>query len=305
MSEQGSTMEANQSSSTNNAGQHRILIVSGLSGAGKSQALNVLEDIGFFCVDNLPLPLLEGFLAFCSGSGDDLTRVAVGMDVRGRLDLSKYPGAFAQLREEGYPIEVLFLEADEKTLYDRYRETRRPHPLEASGSVLELIRRERAALSVLRTSADWVIDSTNLSIHELRRQIMRQFEPRAASGSMHVTLLSFSYRHGVPYEADLIFDVRFLPNPHFVSGLRELDGRNKQVSDYIFSHDISRDFLSRLASFCEFLLPQYQREGKNYLTICIGCTGGKHRSVATVEALRRVLSRQELKLEVIHRELPG
>jgi UPF0042 nucleotide-binding protein len=281
----------------------RTLIVTGLSGAGKSQALKVLEDIGFFCVDNLPLPLLENFLEFCGTSGEELSSIAVGMDVRGRGDPSGYPGAFSMLRSHGHPIEVLFLEAEDRTLYTRYRETRRPHPLEPGGSVLDVIRREREALAPLRGAANWVIDTSSLSIHELRRQLIRQFQP-AAEGAMAVTLMSFGFRYGVPFDVDLVFDVRFLPNPHFVSGLRELDGRNVQVSDYIFAHEVSREFLARTVAFLEFLLPQYQREGKTYLTIGIGCTGGQHRSVALVEALRASLERHGVRLEVRHRDLP-
>ncbi len=282
--------------------ERRILIVSGLSGAGKSQALKVLEDVGYFCVDNLPLPLLEGFLVFCRDSGPELRRVAVGMDVRGHKDPTSYPEAFSALRSQGHPIEVLFLEADDKTLHARYRETRRPHPLVADGSIPELIRQEREALEPLRESADWVIDTSELSIHDLRRQLIRHFEP-SGKGGVTVTLYSFSFRHGIPYDADLVFDVRFLPNPHFVEGLTELDGRNRQVADYVFGHKVSQEFMSRLMGLLEFLLPQYEREGKSYLTIAIGCTGGQHRSVAVVEEIRKAFSRAGVKMEVHHREL--
>ncbi len=280
----------------------RILIVSGLSGAGKTQALKVLEDIGYFCVDNLPLPLLEDFLAFCRKSGPDLRRVAIGMDVRGRKDAGMYLDAFSHLREQGYPIELLFLEADDKTLHARYRETRRPHPMVATGSVPELIRQERKALAPLRRAADWTVDTSTLSIHDLRRQLIRQFEP-SGTERIKVTLYSFSFRRGIPYDADLVFDVRFLPNPHFVEGLTELDGRNRKVADYVFGHDVSRDFMTRLIDLLEFLLPQYEHEGKSYLTIAIGCTGGQHRSVAVVEEVAKTLSLGGVRLEVRHREL--
>ncbi len=282
--------------------RRRILIVSGLSGAGKSQALKVLEDIGYFCVDNLPLPLLGDFLAFCQKSGSGLRRVAVGMDVRGHEDPTSYPDAFSGLRSQGYPIEILFLEADDKTLHARYRETRRPHPLVATGSVPNLIRRERAALGPLRDASDWVIDTSELSIHDLRRQLIRQFEP-SGTGGVKVTLYSFSFRHGLPYDADLVFDVRFLPNPHFVEGLTEFDGRNRQVADYVFGHKVSQEFMTRLIGFLEFLLPQYEHEGKSYLTIAIGCTGGQHRSVAVVEEVGKTLGRSGVRIEVHHREL--
>jgi len=281
----------------------RVVIVTGLSGAGKSQALKVFEDIGYFCVDNLPIPLLDGFLEFCRGVGAEASRVAIGMDIRGLSNPNDYPATFRKLRETGYHLEVLFLEADEKTLFGRYRETRRPHPLARNGTVIDTIRRELEVLSPLRSLADSCIDTTGMSIHTLRRQLGQKFDPAAADGSIRVHLLSFGYRFGVPFESDLVFDVRFLPNPHFVPELQPLDGRDARVSDYVFGHELSRDFLSRLMGFLEFLLPQYRREGKTYLTIGIGCTGGQHRSVAMVEALRAQLDFQGAVLEARHREL--
>ncbi len=282
----------------------RTVIVSGLSGAGKSLALKVLEDIGFFCVDNLPLPLLEAFLEFRARSGEDLSRIAIGMDVRGRVDPAEYTEAFERLRRSGYALEVLFLDADDRILHARYRESRRPHPLEGV-EVLDVIRLERVQLAPLRATADLVVDTSALNVHELRRRLIREFEPGATPAAFQITLLSFAYRFGVPFEADLVFDVRFLPNPHFVPGLRELDGRDDQVQGYIFEHEVSQEFLTRLESFLEFLLPHYRREGKTYLTIALGCTGGQHRSVALVETLRNHLSFQGIPLEVRHRDLPG
>lgn len=278
------------------------VVVSGLSGAGKSQALKVLEDLGYFCIDNLPLPMLRSCLDFCRSSEQEISRVAIGMDVRAGRQLEAISQALSDLRSEGQPLEVLFLEADDKTLFTRFRESRRPHPLEAHGSIPEKIGIERQALRPLREVADWILDTSGLSIHELRRRLIQHFEP-AASGSMQVTLLSFGYRYGVPFEADLVFDVRFLPNPHFVPDLREHDGRNPDVSGYVFQQTISQEFMGRLEPFLEFLLPQYQREGKTYLTIAVGCTGGKHRSVAVVEALRGLIERSGLTAAVRHRDL--
>lgn len=282
----------------------RVVIVSGLSGAGKSQALKVLEDCDYYCVDNLPLELLRSFLELTVRGDGVPPRVAIGMDVRARQRLDAFPAAFSALREEGFPITVLFLEADDKTLFSRYRETRRPHPLEASGSIPELVAREREALEPIRSVADHVVDTSSLSIHELRRRLVLHYEPQL-SGAMKLMLISFGYRFGVPFEADLVFDVRFLPNPHFVPHLRPKDGRDADVSGYVFSHDLTQDFMARLTSFLEFLLPQYQQEGKTMLTIAIGCTGGQHRSVAMVEALRVQLAAHGLPLETRHRELAG
>lgn len=282
----------------------RVVVVSGLSGAGKSQALKVLEDLGFFCIDNLPLPLLQGFLDYCRDEEKTVAKVAIGMDVRaGKLE--HLPLALEGLRDQGHPLELLFLEADDKTLFTRFRENRRPHPLDTTGVISELIQLERQALKALREGADWIVDTSHLSIHELRRRLVQHYVPGSVSAPMQLTLLSFGYRYGLPFEADLVFDVRFLPNPHFVAELRPLDGRDARVSGYVFEHAISQEFLNRLEQFILFLLPQYQREGKAFLTIGIGCTGGKHRSVALVEALRRKVVELGMPVEVRHRDVGG
>lgn len=282
----------------------RVVVVSGLSGAGKSQALKVLEDLGFFCIDNLPLPLLRGFLEYSRAQENAADRVAIGMDVRaGKLE--DLPGALQSFREQGYPLELLFLEADDKTLFTRFRENRRPHPLDTTGVISELIQLERHALRTLRESADWIVDTSHLSIHELRRRLVQHYAPGAVAGQMQINLVSFGYRYGIPFEADLVFDVRFLPNPHFVAELRPFDGRDARVSGYIFEHAISHSFLERLEQFVLFLLPHYQREGKAFLTIGIGCTGGKHRSVALVEALRQKVVEAGMAVEVRHRDVGG
>lgn len=280
----------------------RIVVVSGMSGAGKSQALKVLEDLGFFCIDNLPVPMLHGFLDFCKNSETPMSRVAIGMDVRAGRQLEQLPRLLTELRGHGHVLEILFLEADDKTLFTRFRESRRPHPLEAQGAVSELIALERQALAEVRTDADWIVDTSGLSIHELRRRLIQHYDP-SALGAMRVTLISFGYKYGVPFEADLLFDVRFLPNPYFVPGLKEQDGRNPTVAAYVFDSAVSRAFFERLEALLEFLLPQYQREGKTYLTIAVGCTGGKHRSVASVERLSTLVSQAGLSVDVRHRDL--
>ena len=286
------------------ASTQRTVVVSGMSGAGKSQALKVLEDLGFFCIDNLPVPMLHGFLDFCRNSETPIPRVAIGMDVRAGRQLEQLPAFLAGLRNEGHPLELLFLEADDKTLFTRFRESRRPHPMEAQGAISELIALERQALAPVRADADWIVDTAGLSIHELRRRLIQHFEP-SALGAMRVTLVSFGYKFGMPFEADLVFDVRFLPNPYFVPELKAFDGRTPEVAAYVFDSPVSRAFFERLEPLLEFLLPQYQREGKTYLTIAVGCTGGKHRSVASVERLSALVARAGLPVDIRHRDLQG
>lgn len=279
-----------------------LLIVTGLSGAGKSQTLKILEDIGFFCVDNLPLALIHNFFSFCQESVGSLRQVAIGMDARGLDDLTSYPMAFQSLQSQGYPLKILFLDADEKVLFSRYRESRRPHPLERKGSVTGVINYERQLLEPLRNMADYIIDTSVLSVHDLRRRLVGLFNT-TDSEKLKIRIMSFSYRTGVPFEADLVFDVRFLPNPFFVSNLKDFDGRNIQVSSYILKHDVSQEFISKLCDFFKFLLPQFQWEGKKYLTIAIGCTGGKHRSVAISEYLYSYFISMGEGVELFHREL--
>jgi UPF0042 nucleotide-binding protein len=280
-----------------------FVVITGLSGAGKSFAIKCFEDMGFFCVDNLPTTLMPTFADLIARSGQKVDRVALGVDVREGEYLDHLLDVIAELRRRGHAVEVLFLEASEETLVRRYRETRRRHPLAPDGNVLDGIRAERKAMSHMREVADRIVDTSGLTVHQFKDLLIEAYvTPRDRPG-LAVSLVSFGFKHGIPYDADLVFDLRFLPNPHFVEALRAHDGRDREVTDFVFSHAESRDLLARLKDLVRFLLPLYQREGKAYLTIALGCTGGKHRSVAFVETLRAFLEDMGLTPLVRHRDL--
>ncbi|HJV58721.1 MAG TPA: RNase adapter RapZ [Methylomirabilota bacterium] len=282
----------------------RFVIITGLSGAGKSYAIKCLEDLGYFCVDNLPTTLIPTFAELCANSSRGIQAIALGVDVREGEYLVNMVETIEELRSRGHRVDVLFLEASDETLVRRYHETRRRHPLAGEGNVLDGIRAERKALAHLREIANRVIDTTSLTVHQLKDQMVHSYGPQAAKGGgLTVSLVSFGFKHGVPYDADLVFDVRFLPNPHFVDRLRALDGRDPAVEEFVMSFSESRELLSRLEGLLKFLLPLYEREGKAYLTVAIGCTGGRHRSVMLVEALRSFLTGLGLSPIVRHRDL--
>lgn len=281
----------------------RFVIITGLSGAGKSYAIKCLEDLGYFCVDNLPTTLIPTFAELCMQSSRGIRSIALGVDVREGEYLANLVETLQELRARGHQADVLFLEASDETLVRRYHETRRRHPLAGDGNVLDGIRAERKALAHLREIADRIIDTSALTVHQLKEQVVQSYGPRAASGALTVALVSFGFKHGVPYDADLVFDVRFLPNPHFVDRLRALDGRDAAVGEFVLSSSESRELLRRLEDLLRFLLPLYQREGKAYLTVALGCTGGRHRSVTLVEALRSFVAGLGLSPVVRHRDL--
>jgi UPF0042 nucleotide-binding protein len=280
-----------------------FVVLTGLSGAGKSYAIKSFEDMGSFCVDNLPTTLIPTFADLVARAGQRVERVALGVDVREGEYLTHLLGTLAELRKRGHHVEVLFLEASEETLVRRYRETRRRHPLAPEGNVLDGIRAERKALSHLREVADRIIDTSTLTVHQLKDLLLEHYgAPRRRRG-LSVSLVSFGFKHGVPFDADLVFDVRFLPNPHFVEGLRPLDGRDARVRGFVMQHAESKELARRLQEFLDFVLPAYQREGKAYLTVAIGCTGGRHRSVALVEELRAAIERHDVGVTVVHRDI--
>lgn len=281
----------------------RFVIVSGLSGAGKSYAIKCLEDLDYFCVDNLPTTLIPTFAELCAHSSREIRNIALGVDARGGEYLPHLLEILQELRAKGHVPEVLFLEAADETLVRRYHETRRRHPLAGDGSVLDGIQAERKALANLREVADRIIDTTGLTVHQLKERMVAAYAVPREAGALTVSLVSFGFKHGLPYDADLVFDVRFLPNPHFVPSLRANDGRDARVAEFIFAHDESMRLLARLEDFVDFLLPLYQREGKAYLTVAVGCTGGRHRSVAVVEALRTHLEGLGFPPVVRHRDL--
>jgi UPF0042 nucleotide-binding protein len=286
------------------AGAPRFVVVTGMSGAGKSQAIRALEDLGYYCVDNLPILLIPS-LADLSLAGDgDARRAAVVVDVREGRSLTMFPAVYRRLKQQfGDAIRLVFLEAGDTSILRRFSETRRPHPLATGRSVSEAIREERRVLSSIRKLADKILDTSALNVHELRKRILESVGGTGVTAPLGVNIVSFGFRRGVPPEADLVFDVRFLPNPHFVPSLRPWTGRSSKVSRYVLRTKPAQRFLRLTASLLKFLLPQYVAEGKTYLTVAIGCTGGRHRSVAIAEALgRRLKTMRNVELRIRHRD---
>lgn len=268
---------------------HPFIVLTGLSGSGKSQAIRALEDLGYFCVDNLPTTLIPTLAKLSLRAGGDIEKVAIVVDVREGNFLSSFPKIFHKLRKTPRlnPI-LIFLEASHTALVRRFSETRRPHPLAPDRSVSEGIRDERARLNAIRDLADEIVDTSDMTVHELRQFFMALSRDRTRAGLV-VTLLSFGYKHGVPVDADLMFDVRCLPNPHFVPALRRRTGRDRAVATFMERDTSSREFMDRLEEYLRYVIPHHIAEGKSYLTIAVGCTGGRHRSVMIAERLRRAL----------------
>jgi UPF0042 nucleotide-binding protein len=279
----------------------QLVILTGLSGSGKSTILKAFEDLGFYCVDNLPVELIPTFSDLNMSAGGEIQRAALLVDAREGEQLAKLPALFRQLRKE-YSATLVFIEASEEALLRRFSETRRPHPLGRDLPVREGLRRERELMESIRKLADVVIDTTKFNVHELRDFITERFKS-AGRKPLLVSLVSFGYRFGIPSDADLVFDVRFLPNPHFVPRLRRLSGKHPRVARYIRSFPQTGEFLRRIEGLLAYLIPHYIREGKSYLTIAIGCTGGRHRSVALAEAVRRALARRGYTAQVLHRDI--
>jgi UPF0042 nucleotide-binding protein len=285
----------------------RVVVISGLSGSGKTTAIKALEDIGFFCVDNLPVVLFPTFVDLCSQSAGQITKAALVVDIRGKGFLEGARQIIQQVREEGYPTDVLFLESSNEILVRRYRETRRQHPLAIGRPVLEGIEQERDGLRIMRDMADKVMDTSEFSVHELQDEIRSYFSNESKLRKMTITLLSFGYSYGIPHEADLVVDVRFLPNPYFVEELKRLTGEDKQVAEYVLRCDETKGFLKRFQELVGFLIPLYQKEGKTYLTIAVGCTGGRHRSIVVANSLEGYLQKNlkggDVILRTTHRDI--
>lgn len=279
-----------------------IIIVTGLSGSGKSTALKTLEDIGFYCVDNLPVVLLSGFIELCHASSASIARIALGIDIREGVFLQNCLPEIEELRTAGHRIEVLFLECDEDVLIQRFSETRRQHPASKNGSVREGIRVERHTLSALRTSADRIVDTSQMNVHQLRTLFHGQFED-VAGPVMAVTFMSFGFKYGVPHDMDMLLDVRFLPNPYFVPELKQLTGNDRPVVDYVLSCTETREFRVRLREFLAFQIPLFEREGKSYLTVALGCTGGRHRSVTLANTFTDDFAAERERVFVFHRDI--
>jgi len=283
-------------------GQHELVIISGISGAGKASALKTFEDLGFYAVDNLPVGLISNFADLVRDS-TEIERAALVVDIRESARLDKLPKLLQALRGS-LKTTVLFLEADEEALLRRYSETRRPHPLGRRTSVKASLRSERRRLQPVRAVADLVVDTTKFNVHELRAHLTERFQKKSSDKNILVSCVSFGFKHGVPADADLVFDVRFLPNPHFVPEFRPLTGRDPRVAKYIRSFPQTREFINRISKLLVYLLPHYVDEGKSYLTISFGCTGGQHRSVMIAEDVGKHLAKAGYRVKIEHRDSP-
>lgn len=282
-----------------------ILIVTGMSGAGKTQVINTLQDSGFFCIDNLPLALFSKFLELLdTPSGELGSLVSLGLDLReGNLD-EKFPEVIELLQKSGHTTKIIFVDASNEVLLRRFVETRRPHPLSPKGSVQEGIAIERKRMASIKEKSDFIINTSDFNIHQLREEVLRYLETLSCESKMVINIVSFGFSRGILQDASLIFDVRFLPNPYFVPELKELDGRNPKVADFVIENEEGKMFLNKLIDFIDFLLPRFQKEGKAYLTIGIGCTGGRHRSVAISEAVYQFLKEKNIyEVNIKHKEI--
>lgn len=283
----------------NNSRGSSILVVSGLSGSGKTVALRAVEDSGFYCVDNIPVSLIRSLTDKISRQSGS-RHIAIGIDIREKEFLGDINATLALLRKK-FPLQILYLEAEPDVLVRRFKETRRPHPL--GGSLEEAIMAEQKVLSGLKAHADRVLDTSTLSPHALRRLITSLYSPKAGHKDLAVSIISFGFKYGIPQNIDMLFDVRFLPNPHFVSGLRELTGRDKKVSDFVFAQPETKQFMKKVKDLLSFLIPHYIREGRSYISIAFGCTGGKHRSPAIAEEISRFMAKENLDRNIIHRDI--
>ena len=281
----------------------KIIIITGLSGSGKTTAINALEDAGFFCIDNLPVMLLPKFLELRTETGSEVTKLAVVMDLREREFIERYPEIFAKLREQDYLLEILFLEASTEALLRRYSQTRRKHPLSAEKNLLAGIEAERKELRDLREVADLVIDTSNYNVHELKEIILNHALKAVPAKRMKIYLLSFGFKYGIPHDADLVIDVRCLPNPYFVQELKNLDGTSPDVKEYMDRWKETHIFLKKYLDLLTFLIPLYEKEGKSSLTIAIGCTAGRHRSVSVAETVFQELGKTTNFITLTHRDV--
>lgn len=282
----------------------RFVVVTGMSGGGKSTALKMLEDAGFYCVDNLPLSLVEKFVELISMPNSEISKVVLGLDVRSDQSFRDATRVLKQLKDKGYQFEILFMDANDGVLIKRYKETRRVHPLAADGRLEDGVKKERKVLDDIKRNADYVIDTSNLLTRELKEELDRIFVGNGEYNSLMVTVMSFGFKHGIPADADLVFDVRFLPNPFYIDELKRKTGNDKEVQDYVMSFGEAGEFLEKLTDMIRFLMPNYVKEGKYRLVIAIGCTGGKHRSVTLANGLySRLKDEKKYGVKLYHRDV--
>ena len=282
----------------------KFVIVTGMSGAGKSTALKMLEDMGYFCVDNLPIALLPKFAELAHAPGSDISQVAVGVDIRNGRSLDEMSSVLEHLKASGVAYQILYLEASDEVLVKRYKETRRTHPLAKQGRVEDGIRQEREKLLYLKENATYILDTSQLLTRELKKALEQILAGEKNFKNLMITVLSFGFKYGIPSDCDLVFDVRFLPNPYYVEGLKYKTGNDKEVQDFVMGYELSHTFLDKLVDMLEFLIPNYILEGQNQLVIGIGCTGGKHRSVTLANKLFEALSNcPEYGVRLEHRDV--
>ncbi|BCA56759.1 conserved exported protein of unknown function UPF0042, predicted P-loop containing ATPase [Nitrospira sp. KM1] len=281
----------------------RLVVISGLSGSGKSHALKCFEDVGYFCIDNLPPALLPTFVDLCHQQGGEIKNVALGIDVRERIFFSDLVGVLERVKVLGHAVELLFLEAREEVLVRRFSESRRPHPLLPDLPVLEGVRVEKERLADLRRHADRIVDTSDLNVHELRDLLARQFSQEESPRRLTISIVTFGYKFGVPYDIDLLFDVRFLKNPFFVPELKPLTGEDPRVSAFVLSEPDAIAFIGHLEQLFKFLIPLFERERRSYLNVALGCTGGRHRSVSIAKRLQESFAAVGYHATVVHRDL--
>ena len=281
----------------------RFIIVTGMSGAGRSTALKILEDMGYYCADNLPISLLPMF-AQLMNDNPDITKAAVGIDIRNGKELDNMDGQLEDMKAAGYEYEILFMDASDKTLIKRYKETRRQHPMAVDGRVETGLKEERSRLEFLKKEANYIMDTSQLLVRELVQNMDEIFRQNQEFKNMMVTVLSFGFKNGIPSDADLVFDVRFLPNPYYVDELKTKTGNDREVQEYVMNCHQAGEFLDKLSDMVQFLIPNYVAEGKNQLVVAIGCTGGKHRSVTIANKLYEILKKnREYKVKIEHRDI--
>ncbi|MDO4632254.1 MAG: RNase adapter RapZ [Eubacteriales bacterium] len=282
----------------------RFVIVTGMSGAGKTSVMKILEDMGFYCVDNLPIPLLPKFAELVNTEGSEVQKAAIGIDIRNEYGLGELEQHLKKMEEQGLPVEIVFMEASDATLIRRYKETRRSHPMTGASRIEAGIAQEREQLAFLKKRADYIIDTSKLLIRDLIQNLDQIFRQNSEFKNMVVTVLSFGFKNGIPADADLVFDVRFLPNPYYEENLKLLTGNDTAVQDFVMAAPQAGEFLNKLVDMIQFLIPNYVIEGKNQLVIAVGCTGGKHRSVTIANRLYKQLSQEkEYRIKIEHRDI--
>ena len=281
----------------------RFVIVTGMSGAGKSTTLKTLEDIGYFCVDNLPIQLIMRFAEIAYAKDNDINNVAIGVDIRSGVYLEQLSECLQQLKESQYDYEILFLDSNDDELIKRYKETRRNHPLARNGRIEDGIKMERSRIAFLRKEADYIIDTTSLLTRELKAELDKIFIENAEYSNFIINVVSFGFKYGIPRDADLVFDVRFLPNPYYDLELRPLTGNDEAIQNFVMQFDEAKEFMNKIADLLEFLIPNYIKEGKNGLVVAIGCTGGKHRSVTLANGIYKELETLPYSVRIVHRDI--